>query len=110
MGVVSNQITDLNCIWEGEIVTILGVDEIVRNEENFVSPYICVLRHQDQRIFELVKSPSDDRLDSVRLVLSQRKSDFNFNKFKVYTAFESSYQGWHYRDILGKEREISHSF
>lgn len=67
MEILINEVRDLNSIVEVEIV------EIMKRDEEFTLPYICVLRHQDERIFELIRSSEDEDTNSQRLILDQSK-------------------------------------
>lgn len=103
---LGEEVNDLNYLNEFDLVEI---DEL--NKNNTV-PYVCVLRHQDERVFELLRPPADENVSSNRLILNQsRKKDrYNFDKFKVILSIETNYKGWHY-NYFGRNRIIqSHSF
>ena len=95
------EVRDLNYIVEGDFV------EIMEEGKNYTFPYVCVLRHQDKRFFELLKTPFDEDMNSNRLVLSQSMKDPNRNsdRFKVVRSRRDSYENWHY-NYFGKNKIV----
>ncbi|MEK6914565.1 MAG: hypothetical protein AABW83_02835 [Nanoarchaeota archaeon] len=92
---LNDEVRDLNFISEGELFEIMHVGK------HYTLPYMCILRHQDKRVFELVKSPIDEDITSRRLILNQSRKDpkSNFSRFKIIPSAERNYEDWHYNSF-----------
>jgi len=99
----SDHIHDLNYIIEGEVVEVRHIAGL---EKHYTIPYVCVLRHQDEREFELLKSPIDENNSSKRLLLSQKEGSNNFDRFHVSQSKKKLFPGWHY-NRFGTEIQFS---
>lgn len=102
---LGEEVRDLNYLNEFDLVEIAELDK------NNTLPYMCVLRHQDERVFELLRPSADENVSSNRLILNQsmKSSKYNFDRFRVILSKETNYNGWHY-NYFSKNRTIQLHF
>jgi len=97
---VADLVDDLNMIGD------LAVVEIRKSGSGGCVPYIMVLRHQDERVFQPLIYTEDESVESTTLTINQSpRLNPNFRDYEIELIDESQYRGWKYH-YFGKTKSV----